>query len=177
LGGYLACKQYEREKIDKDGVLYEQIKEEVKALRKIQSENVIKIYGIRKTTSSYYILTQYCNGGNLKEFCKIRNNFTEQEARHLIRQIFNGCKAMADQNILHRDLKLENIMLDIDHPEILKVYFSFEAKDFYKHDVDIIGTVKPYICDFGMSKSFDMINNTSVGTPVYFAPEIWKKEK
>ena len=54
---------------------------------------------------------QYCNGGDLDELRELRGRFTEQEARFFLSQIIKGFKAINDMNVIHRDLKLANILV------------------------------------------------------------------
>ena len=66
---------------------------------------------------------QYCNGGDLDELRKIRGRFSEQEARYFLSQIIQGFKAIHQMNVLHRDLKLANILIhfhNIEQEQVLK---------------------------------------------------------
>lgn len=65
---------------------------------------------------------KYCNGGDLDDLRQLRGRFSEQEARYFLSQIIKGFKALHEMNILHRDLKLANILIhfrDIDMDTIL----------------------------------------------------------
>jgi serine/threonine protein kinase len=58
---------------------------------------------------------QYCNGGDLEKLLKIRGKFSEIEARYFLSQIIQGFKAINDLNVVHRDLKLANILVNFKH--------------------------------------------------------------
>ena len=95
------------------------------------------------------IIMEYINGGNLFSFVKKRRKLSEKIAKFLFRQIILGIKYIHSQNIVHRDIKLENIIIDFNN------------------------TVK--ICDFGIGKilrSNEELLYDKCGTPMYMAPEI-----
>lgn len=67
---------------------------------------------------------EFCNGGDLESLKSIRGKFTEFEARTILQQLVNGFKDIYKMNVIHRDLKLANILIhfpneDFTFPEIL----------------------------------------------------------
>ena len=80
-------------------------------------KNIIKMQNILKDLSGrYYIILEYCNGGSLydclKEYSnKNRKPFPEKYVSYLMKQILLGVKSLHDHGIIHRDLKLGNILL------------------------------------------------------------------
>jgi serine/threonine protein kinase len=64
-----------------------------------------------KTKSNYYIFTEMCNGGDLSKFCQIRGGLKEREAKTITRQIVSGLTAIKQKKIMHRDLKLQNLLV------------------------------------------------------------------
>ena len=95
---------------------------------------------------------EYISGGNLQSFVKKRRKLCEKTAKILFRQIIQGIKYIHSRGIVHRDIKLENILLDLNN--IVK------------------------ICDFGVGRLIkpNTILKDQCGTPVYMAPEIIKGE-
>ena len=92
---------------------------------------------------------EYINGGNLFSFVKKRRKLSEKIAKFLFRQIILGIKHIHSQNIVHRDIKLENIIIDLNNH------------------------IKS--CDFGIGKilkSSEELLYDKCGTPMYMAPEI-----
>ena len=94
-------------------------------------------------------IMEYINGGNLFSFVKKRRKLSEKMARYLFRQIILGIQHIHSKNVVHRDIKLENILIDFNN------------------------NVK--ICDFGIGRvlnSEDELLYDKCGTPMYMAPEI-----
>lgn len=55
---------------------------------------------------------ELCNGGDLDNFRKVKGgHLNEQESRLILRQILKGIAAIKEKNVMHRDLKLPNVML------------------------------------------------------------------
>jgi len=91
---------------------------------------------------------QHISGGDLLNFVRKRTKLNEPTARFIFKQIIEGLEYLHAQNILHRDIKLDNILIDLNN------------------------TVK--ICDFGVSKQIKSgeVMRDQCGTPAYIAPEI-----
>lgn len=64
---------------------------------------------------------QYCNGGDLEHLREIRGRFSEQEARFFLSQILKGFKAIHQMNVVHRDLKLANILINFHEVDMDRV--------------------------------------------------------
>lgn len=94
------------------------------------------------------IVLQYAAGGELFERVKLAGNFTEDEARYFFQQLITGVRYCHRKNFAHRDLKLENTLLDASPAPLLK------------------------IADFGYCKDlvFDTPPKSTVGTPAYISP-------
>lgn len=125
---------------------------EVEAMRKISSPHVVKLLNTFMSERSYYIVMEYCAGENLETFLANQTDVTEGNIRRWAREIVAGMLAMQSLNILHRDLKLANLMLTSNNTENAHVK----------------------ICDFGLARVLgeDMLATTMVGTPLCSAPEL-----
>ena len=112
---------------------------------------IVKIYETYETTQHFCIVMEYICAGDLLNFIKKRTKLPEQTAKFIFKQIIIAIKYIHSKNIIHRDIKLDNILIDLDN--------------------------KIKICDFGVSKFltskklFDQC-----GTPAYIAPEILRRE-
>ena len=77
-------------------------------------KHVVRLIHIQKTANHFYLLMEYCNGGNLKEFVAARGGYLpEGEVRLITRQILKGLAALKKARVLHRDLKPANILIHI----------------------------------------------------------------
>lgn len=117
---------------------------------------VVKTYDIFEGKSSYYIVLEYLEGGNLSNFLvDLGAVIKESYAKELMLQVCQGVKYLHQFGIMHRDLKPENLMLTkkCSHPKIK-------------------------IMDFGLSKvvSFYDKTNEGFGSLCYLAPEILVKQ-
>jgi serine/threonine-protein kinase ULK/ATG1 len=100
----------------------DQLKKELKLLYNIDHNNIIKIIGVEKTINNIYIILEHCNGGSLLDFVSnykkiYRKNLPEKLIQKILNQIIKGLKFMHGQNIIHRDIKLENILINFDDIE------------------------------------------------------------
>ena len=158
-------------------LISEKILNEIKILKKLNFEkNVVKLLEVFENDEKVFLVMEYCNKGNLLSWLKKKKNLEKKiqnfennlkknsEKKNLeknfkknfgilkIKKIFYKiCKSISslhNKNIIHRDIKLDNILLD---------EFS-----------------NPKICDFGVSKILKQNEkiNEKCGTPAYLAPEI-----
>jgi MAP/microtubule affinity-regulating kinase len=128
---------------------------EVKILEKLDHVNVIKLVKTVENQRSLNLIMEYVNGCSLMAYLKKRQKkrLDESEARRIFRQVLNGLEYCHNLNITHRDVKLENILIDSSH------------------------VVK--IIDFGFSTCFSNEKKISLfcGTPSYMSPEIVSKQE
>ncbi len=87
-------------------------------MSKIKNPNVVKFIEMLRTTNNMYMVYELCDGGNLEEYIHKKKKLPESEALHLFKQIVNACYSLKKWNILHRDLKLQNILL---HKGVVKL--------------------------------------------------------
>ena len=112
-----ACKIMEVANIDKKEMAC--IEKEVMIHNMLKSDNSVKLYSSIKTSSNLYMMMDYCNGNDLQGFLKLRRHFTQVEACLILRQIIEACKEIWSYHIIHRDIKLANILLHFpDNPEV-----------------------------------------------------------
>ena len=87
----------------------ENIKKEADILSKFNSENIVKYYDSCLDKDKFYIIMEYCNGENLRDFINknIKNKklIEENILYNIIKQICIGIKEIHEKNIVHRDLK------------------------------------------------------------------------
>ena len=118
-----------------------------------QCENIVKFYDYYEEEDYYVIVMELCNS-SLMSYYKERKNFSLEEIFELFSTLNKAFKIMQDKKIVHRDLKLDNILIK---------YSNKEKTEFI-----------PKICDFGFSKQIKKLSkNTRLGTPSTLAPEVY----
>ena len=132
-----------------------EVYKEVDLLIKMDHPNIVKIFEFYNGEKEYYLIMEYCEGGEL--FDKIvKSNLNEIQCAYIMYQIISAVNYCHKMKIIHRDLKPENILIQKDED------------GFYR--------VK--ICDFGTSKAFKIGDTQKqlVGSAYYIAPEVIQKK-
>ena len=137
-----------------------EIKNEIDILKTLSHPNIVKIYEFFDTALYYYLVTEYCKKGEL--FAYITNVYNERQLSILFYQVFSGLCYLHEKKILHRDLKLENLMIS----EIEKDIVTGEEYFWIK------------IIDFGTAKIFhkNKTEKAIIGSSYYIAPEVLKQK-
>jgi len=137
----------------------QEIRNEIDILKKLSHPNIVKIYEFYVSNSHYYIVTEFCKEGEL--FSYIKNKYSERQLAVLFYQVFSGLWYLHDNKILHRDIKLENIMISQKENDNETGEELFWAK----------------IIDFGTAKIFEKNKKEKdvVGSSYYIAPEVLKQ--
>ena len=162
-----ATKRMKREQVENpDYVKY--FVNEISILKGLFHKNIMRIESLKKSANHYYIIMEYYNGGTLKEnFKKYINQyktpFPERIVQHIMRQLVEAVNFLHERQIVHRDLKLENVLLN---------YNTKKAKD----NLDILHSELKLI-DFGTAthKSNEGLITTAIGSPLTMDPLILKK--
>jgi len=121
--------------------------------------NIVSAEEVILTRTHLAIVMEYASGGTLTKYVSDRWDtvhhrgglfLAEDEARYFFKQFISAVEYCHRQNVAHRDLKLDNTLLDNSDPPLIK------------------------ICDFGFAKNFEENSNmfTQIGTPVYMSPEL-----
>ena len=162
-----ATKVYNREQTEASSSLFNYLKAEINLLKGINHPNIVKLKDVTKTKKHFYLVLEYCNGGELKNALdkyKLKYNkaFSEEIVQYLMRQIVDAMNYLHSRNIMHRDIKLENILLNYDSEED-------------KNNLNIMkATVK--IVDFGFAIYLKhSLTESVVGNPLNMDPLILKK--
>ena len=123
--------------------------QEVCVMKRIKHRNVVKLFEVFESSRHLLMVMEYAGGGDLLQLIKSRKKITESEARVVFGQVVDGIRACHRKNVIHRDIKLDNILLNSD-----------------------LSCAK--ICDFGVSRiaKFGEKVHEQCGTPAYLAPEI-----
>ena len=149
-GRVVAIKSFNKKNFDVNSDFIKKIIYETNLMKKLNHKNVTKILEMFEDDKYILIIMEYINGGNLFSFVKKRRKLSEKISKFLFKQIILGLQHIHSHNIVHRDVKLENILIDLNN------------------------TIK--ICDFGIGRVLSNPNEDLLydqcGTPMYMAPEI-----
>ena len=135
-----------------DEVSVEEIKNEIEVMKKLEHPNVIHVEEYFVQSGKFYIVMSCLRGGELLDALLDLGNYNEEDAKTIARQLLDALAYMHVNNVTHRDLKLENLLLARPN--------------------DISSVV---IADFGLArnaKTARQVFSTQCGTPSYVAPEI-----
>ncbi|CAD8047842.1 unnamed protein product [Paramecium primaurelia] len=144
-GMSVAIKVIDRRMINQTNT--QQLLNEIRSMKQLNHKNIVKFLDFYETQNNFYIISEFCNGGDLRDIIK-RGKLDSLSVINILKQILNGYHQLYQNSIIHRDLKPANILL---HQGI------------------------PKIADFGFAKKIDFENDlmTSIaGTPLYMAPQV-----
>lgn len=147
-----ALKSIMKDHVRNDQYLKE-MRSEIYTMSRLCHDNIVNVYEAFERKRHIYLILEYCRGGDLCE-----RNPTEAEAATIVRKILSAVAYMHQHNVVHRDLKLENIM------------FSKDPKDPSSQQLEV------KVIDFGLATKFlseEYKQMTArVGTLYSMAPQV-----
>lgn len=133
---------------------------ELNVMKNVNHPNIVRTYDIFDTKPRLYLVLEYMPGGTLGQILQKVGRFTEDQARCILADILNGVAYLHDKSIVHRDLKLKNILCqNMEMPVHVK------------------------LADFGLAnfvgvRTVSKVSlNSQVGSPHYVAPEVLREER
>ncbi|KPP70009.1 NUAK family SNF1-like kinase 1-like [Scleropages formosus] len=146
-GREVAIKSIRKDKIEDEQDMVH-IRREIEIQSSLRHPHIIAIYEVFENRDKIVIVMEYASKGELYDYLSERRRLSESEIRHFFRQIVSAVHHCHKNGIVHRDLKLENVLLDE----------NFNIK----------------IADFGLSNLYhrDKLLQTYCGSPLYASPEI-----
>ena len=147
----VAVKTYEKSKL-RDQKHLKRVLQEVKLMEKFDHPKVIRLFEAFESPKRVHIVMEYVKGTNLCAYVKEKKRLQEPEARRIFAELCDAMIYIHDLGIVHRDIKLENVLLDTNN--------------------------KVKLVDFGFSISCkEKKLHVFCGTPSYMAPEIVKRKE
>ena len=127
---------------------YELVKQELSILKIVKHKYIVQLYEILETPQHIFIIMEYCEGQDIMDYILTRTRLSENESLKYFQQLINALYYLHSQNITHRDIKIDNLLLD--------------------KNLDL------KLIDFGLSTKYrdDQLLNQPCGTVVYAAPEV-----
>ena len=101
-------------KMMKDDFSKRKVFQEVYIMKKIKHSNVINLLEVFESPKHLLMIMEYVNGGDLLQFIKSRGRMKEEDAKHIFKQICYGLGHIHCRSVIHRDIKLDNILLDAE---------------------------------------------------------------
>ncbi|KAG1377600.1 hypothetical protein G6F61_006591 [Rhizopus arrhizus] len=140
--------------IRKDGIgsdnRINKVEREISILKNLNHPHIVKLYNVLETEKYVGLVLEYASGGELFEYILAHRYLKEKDAKRFFAQIISSVQYMHKCKIVHRDLKLENILIDKNRNII--------------------------VTDFGFANQFstaaDDMMSTTCGSPCYAAPEL-----
>ncbi|KAJ1521043.1 hypothetical protein ONE63_002754 [Megalurothrips usitatus] len=126
------------------------VRVELEALQTLSHRHISQLYQVLETESHFFLVVEYCSGGELFDHIVDKNRLNEKESRAAFRQILSAVAYLHSKGFVHRDLKPENVLLD---------------KDLNMKLIDFGLCAKP-------SGGLTGFLYTSCGSPTYAAPEL-----
>ena len=143
---------------------------EIYILKTLNHPNIAKFLDLKRTNNHYYIIMEYCNGGELQKaleshISRTGKPFSQEIVQYLMKQIISAFKYIHESKIIHRDIKLENILINYDNNDDKK------NENIMKAQIKII--------DFGFAAKIEKqgLKYTALGSPSTMDPLILNELK
>lgn len=177
----VAIKLIRRESLGSNPSRLPKIYREIAILRELAHPNIVRLHEMVETDRHIGIIMEYASGGELFDYILNNRYLKDNPARRLFAQLVSGVGYLHKKGIVHRDLKLENLLLDRNRNIIITDFGfanTFDPSDPLDEEIEYNLTNKEYVKRKRLDKPGpdglrrgDLMQ-TSCGSPCYAAPEL-----
>ena len=177
----MAIKLIKRDSVGHNPSRLAKIKREVTILRGIHHPNIVRLIDMVETDRYIGIILEYASGGELFDYILNHRYLKDNSARRLFSQLVSGVGYLHKKGIVHRDLKLENLLLDRNRNIIITDFGfanTFDSREELSEEEELNLSDREYVKRLGLDKvkpngtrKGDLMQ-TSCGSPCYAAPEL-----
>ncbi|KKY27735.1 putative serine threonine protein kinase [Phaeomoniella chlamydospora] len=177
----VAIKLIRRESVATNPSRLPKIYREISILRELSHPNIVRLHEMVETDRHIGIILEYASGGELFDYILNHRYLKDPAARRLFAQLVSGVGYLHKKGIVHRDLKLENLLLDRNRNIIITDFGfanTFDPNDQLSEDVEYNLANKDFVRKFRLDRLDDRgyrrgdLMQTSCGSPCYAAPEL-----
>ncbi len=148
------------------------IKKEVRIMKLVKHKNVVQLIDVYESKALIHIVMEYMSGGDLySRFCNRQDCFNEERVKIIFAQIVSAIKYIQDLGIIHRDLKLENILFESEEEDsnVKIADFGLSAlQGPYQEVTDVLGTLHYAAPEIIARKPYDYsVDIWSLGVILY----------
>lgn len=177
----VAIKLIRRESLGSNPSRLPKIYREISILRDLSHPNIVRLHEMVETDRHIGIIMEYASGGELFDYILNNRYLKDNSARRLFAQLVSGVGYLHKKGIVHRDLKLENLLLDRNRNIIVTDFGfanTFDPVDQLEEEIEYNLTNKEYVKRKRLDKPGPSglrrgdLMQTSCGSPCYAAPEL-----
>jgi protein-serine/threonine kinase len=175
----VAIKLIRRETLGGNSNRLQKIYREIQILRQLDHPNIVRLHEMVETDRHIGIILEYASGGELFDYILNHRYLKDGPARKLFSQLISGVGYLHKKGIVHRDLKLENLLLDRNKNIIITDFGfanTFDPNDELSEEIEYRLGDKEFIRSLGLEGSEGArrgdLMQTSCGSPCYAAPEL-----
>ena len=160
----------------------QKIYREVAILREVQHPNIVRLHEMIETEKQIGIILEYASGGELFDYILNHRYLKDNAARKLFAQLVSGVGYLHKKGIVHRDLKLENLLLDKNRNIIITDFGfanTFDASDELGDEIEYNLSSREFVKRMELDRVLEGTTHrrgdlmqTSCGSPCYAAPEL-----
>ena len=176
----VAIKLIRRESLGTNPSRLPKINREIKILETLQHPNIVKLHEMVETSQHIGMVLEYASGGELFDYILTHRYLKDNTARKLFAQLVSGVGYLHKKGIVHRDLKLENLLLDRNRNIIITDFGfanTFDPRDELGDEIEYHLTDRDFVKRMDLERIRDGSRRgdlmaTSCGSPCYAAPEL-----